>query len=155
MCQLQSIQEISQKNTWLNDRQQYCIRKIRYFKKFILLRLTRPYTYDRSRPFNWESIQTGETIRVLSKNEIMLTLDQSGKTEGCTFQAEMFNYCEKELNVFKKVDFFYDEVKQKMCKCKNIYLLQGACCSGVTAYLRPCDRSCFFFWHRSWFNKVK
>jgi hypothetical protein len=66
----------------------------------------------------------------------------------------MYEYCGKEYKVIKKVDYFFDETKQKMCKCNGIFLLDGAYCTGKTAYLALCGRNCFYFWQASWLKKV-
>ena len=44
-----------------------------------------------------------------------------------------------------------DEAKQKMCKCKDIVLLEDVLCSGrQKLYFEDCDRCCFYFWHKDW-----
>ena len=86
--------------------------------------------------------------------EIKGTLDRFRKTRGCTFQDRMYECCGKEFRVCEKVDYFFDEAKQKFCKCKNIFLLEGSYCNGKTAYLRPCERNCFYFWNINWIEKL-
>jgi len=154
MCQLQFIDEIGQKNTWFNDKLQYSIRKLRWYKKKILLSLHAVNNASKISQLNQEQIQPGDRVRVRSKAEIKRTLNRLRKTGGCTFLPEMYNHCGKEYKVFKKVDHFFDESKQDMRKCNNILLLEGSYCSGSTAYLKPCARNCFFFWQTSWLEKI-
>lgn len=155
MCQLQYIDEIGKSNNWFNDKQQYLIRKIRYFRKKIIITFHNNHDPNILLKLSNNEINPGDIVRVRSVAYIKSTLDRFNKTNGCTFQKGMYNHCEKEFRVFKRVDFFYDEAKQKMCKCKNIFLLEGSCCDGTTAYLRPCSRNCFFFWHRNWLEKIQ
>jgi hypothetical protein len=154
MCQLVHIDEMGRKNSWLNDKLQYSIRKVRYFRRTIRQRLQVKKIGGNSPPDNPEPIRPGDLVRVCSEAEIRQTLDRSRKTKGCTFQLEMYKHCGKEFKVYKKVRYFFDETKQKMCRCHDTYLLEGSFCSGKTAYLKPCGRNCFFFWQRSWLKKV-
>ena len=154
MCQLTHINEIARKNNWLNEKAQYLIRKFRYYRRTILQhfwtkKINHAYIPEKQEPF-----QPGDMVQVRSQTEIIQTLDRSRKTKGCTFQLEMFKHCEKSFKVYKKVHYFFDERKQKMCRCYDIYLLEGCFCSGRTAYLKPCDRNCYFFWQKTWLKKV-
>lgn len=153
-CQLECIGEIGEKNSRVSDRWQYLIRKKRWYWKLLSQRL-RPAGGAAPVPQGDQPpIEAGDMVRVRSEADIRLTLDRQRKTRGWTFQKEMFNCCGQEYRVFKRVDRFYDEAKQKMCKCRGIYLLEGACCNGRTAYLRPCGRNCFYFWQSAWLEKV-
>ena len=154
MCQLQYVDEMGEKNTWLNDKVQFSIRKFRWYRKRILQSLHRVENTSNISQLNQAQIQPGDTVRVRSKPEIKRTLNRFRKTRGCTFQLGMYEHCGKEYKVLKKVSYFFDEAKQKMCKCNDIFLLEGACCTGKTAYLAPCGRNCFFFWQSSWLEKV-
>lgn len=153
MCQLEYVDAIGSENGWLNDKVQFWIRKLRYYKR-VLSRIR--YTPQPcSIPLeNHEDIQSGDLVRVRSRDEIKSALDKSRKTKGCTFQVGMYDCCGREYRVLKRVDYFFDEAKQKFCKCKNIFLLEGSNCTGTTAYLRPCDRNCYFFWHVAWLKKI-
>ena len=93
-------------------------------------------------------------MRVRTKTEIEQTLDQFRRTGECVFQIEMYKHCRKEYRILKKVDHFFDPKKQKMCDCRDVYLLEGSYCSGATAYLQRCDCNCFFFWHELWLEKL-
>ena len=154
MCQLQFIDEIGHKNSWLNEKLQYSIRKLRWYKKKLSLSLRAVSNTSRISQLNPEQIEVGDLVRVRSENEIKQTLNRLRKTRGCTFQKEMYNHCGKEYKVFKKVDHFFDEAMQEMRKCNNVFLLEGSYCSGSTAYLRKCARNCFYFWQISWLEKI-
>ena len=97
----------------------------------------------------------GDFVIVLTKDEIHSILDDWGATKGCVFTPEMYERCGKTYKVFKNIDYFYDEVKQKMCKCNNIVVLERAVCSGRRKlFSEDCDRNCFQFWHISWLKKI-
>lgn len=154
MCQLQFIDEIEQKNSWLNDKLQFSIRKFRWYKRIIFRNRYSANSMSKISRVDPDQIRLGDMVRVRSETEIRQTLDGLRKTRGCTFQTEMFNHCGKEYRVFKEVGYFFDESKQKICKCNDIFLLEGSYCNGKTAYLHPCNRNCFYFWQTSWLEKV-
>ena len=103
-----------------------------------------------------QDIKEGNIVKVRPKEEIQKELDDAGKYGGCWFIDEQYEYCDKKFKVAKKVDYFFDEAKQKMVKCKNIYFLDGVLCSGrQRLYSVSCDRYCFLFWHAAWLEKVE
>ena len=68
----------------------------------------------------------------------------------------MFTHCGKEYNVLKEANYFYDEVKQKLFKCKEIVILDDTICSGKQkVYKEKCDLRCYFFKHKDWLEKVE
>jgi hypothetical protein len=80
---------------------------------------------------------------------------KEGESQGGKLTPEMYGLCGKEARVFMRVDYSYDEVKSKTCKCRNLLLLEGFFCSGKRKAFRDvCDRKCFLFWHSSWLEKV-
>ena len=154
MCQLQIIEEIGYRNSWLNDKQQWSIRKLRWYKKMVLRFLHDVLNVRKTPDLHKDQIQAGDLVRVRNKADIKRTLDGVRKTKGCTFAPLMYKECGKEHRVYKKVNYFFDEYKQKMVKCNGILLLEGSYCNGKTAYLETCDRTCFYFWQASWLEKV-
>lgn len=162
-CQLTSFPALKVRNSWFNNLFQsrikllWSAKKKALFLKNKLLHLFKPKSKPRP-PANAEQtkILPGDIVRVRSKEEIDTILDDWGGTRGCIFTPEMYSCCNRLYRTLKRVDYFYDEVKQKMCKCKNIYLLKGAVCSGRRRlFPESCDRNCFLFWHASWLEKVE
>jgi len=99
--------------------------------------------------------KAGDLVRVRSKSEIDGTLDAWCQHKGCTFIPEMYRYCGQTFRVLKQVEYFYDEVKRKSCKCRGVVFLEGVACSGERkAFPRPCDRNCFIFWRTAWLEKI-
>lgn len=153
-CQLLTIDGIGEKNSFLTDRLQYLIRKYRYYRKRIVVRLRSERTYSSTPVTEPGEIKPGDMVRVLSKDEIRHTLDRRGKVGGCSFLQNQYDFCGQEFRVFKRVDFFFDETRQKMLRSKNLFYLEGAYCDGRSAYLKPCDRHCFHYWHRNWLERA-
>jgi len=106
---------------------------------------------------NDQKIGSGDLVRVRSKEEIRQTLDDYDKYKGCLFVSDMWRYCGNTYRVFKDVNYFYDEAKFQIMKCKNTVILDGVICSGDTskAFKQKCDRSCYFFWKTAWLEKIE
>ena len=162
-CQLMNMHELTLRNSLLNNLFQFRIKLIWSTKKRVLF-LKNKLSHSlipKSQSGAFESylqtqINPGDMVKVYSKEEIRNILDDWGASQGCVFTPEMYKHCDKIFKVYKRVEYFYDEVKQKMCKCKNIVLLEGAFCSGRRKiFSEDCDRNCFQFWHVLWLKKVE
>lgn len=154
-CQLTNLKKVMKPHSALENISQKKIQKVWHIKKKIKVLKNKVITYPKESQNAKENKKQlplpGQIVRIKSKKEIKKILDEYDSTGGCVFAPEMFQYCEKSLTVYKIVNQFYDEVKEKFCKCKNIVLLDGALCSGQRKMLpADCDRNCFFFWHISW-----
>ena len=109
-----------------------------------------------SKSNNFSQIKAGDIVKVKTKKEIQGMLDERGKHKGCSFIGRMYEYCGNNYTVLKEVNYFFDEAKQKMCKCKNIVLLEEVTCSGKQKlFFESCDRSCFYFWHVDWLERIE
>ncbi|HZK05971.1 MAG TPA: hypothetical protein VFC82_09005 [Actinomycetaceae bacterium] len=100
-----------------------------------------------------EALVAGDWVRVRSLEEIEATLDHSRKLKGCSFAADMVQYCGTRQQVLKPVRRFVDERDLAIINTRGLVLLDGAMCTGTPAY-GPCDRSCFFFWREEWLEKL-
>ena len=162
-CQLTNLLEIAENNSVRENLLQSRIKGIWWAKKritFMRNRLSRLFVGSKNPavPFALPQaeIKAGDLVRVLPEAKIRSILDDWGGTKGCIFTPEMYKYCSKTYKVFKKVDYFYDEVKKKMCKCRNMVLLEDAMCSGKRkVFPADCDRNCFLFWHTTWLEKLE
>ena len=97
------------------------------------------------------AINPGDLVRVRSRTEVQQLLDQHGVYKGCTFQPDMYDHCGQIRKVSRRVDYFYDEVKEKLCKCKDLFILEGVYCTGrKRLYTDRCDLNCYPFWHKDW-----
>lgn len=157
-CQLKDINGIRVENSRYEDLFQYLIkiaqhikRNLTYIKRSSLGSVAKPG----KKPLPYAAvIAPGDTVRVRSEKEIREMLDEWGKHRGCLFVGRMYEHCGKTYKVFKEVDYFFDEVKQRMCRCRDTVLLEGVLCSGKQKlYAADCDRRCFYFWHKDWLEK--
>lgn len=94
----------------------------------------------------------GDLVRVKSREEIQSLLDRWNQLKGCSFMAEMQQYCGTTQRVLKRVNQFLDERDYRVKRCKGIYLLEGVICPGTIDF-GSCDRSCYFFWREEWLEK--
>ena len=162
-CQLTNIQDVAQKNLWLNDFFQLRVKILRSTKRKIAFLKNRASRLWKShnpaifqRKYLADQFRAGDVVRVCSKKEIRSMLNDHDKYKGCFFIDEMYEHCEKEYRVLKIVENFYDEFKQKICKCRDTVILESVVCSGrQRLYFVNCDRNCFFFWHTAWLRKIK
>ena len=161
-CQLTLIQHIAKKNSWLNHCLQYRVRLLRTSKRKVVFLMKRLLSILKIRKrsgngilYESQNIKEGDMVCVRPKDEIQNELDDAGKYKGCWFIDEQYDYCGKEFRIAKRVDYFFDEAKQKMVKCKNMFFLEGVLCSGrQRLYSVSCDRNCFLFWHIAWLEKI-
>jgi hypothetical protein len=160
-CQLVHIEELCKKQSRLASAFQLRIRLLWSVKRVITYLLTRLIWVAQGRkgpsacPAEAE-LQAGDLVRVRSEEEIRKTLDPWGECKRCVFVPEMYQYCNKTYRVFKNVSNFYDEVKQRMCRCRGVVVLTGVTCSGERRALpNACDRNCFLFWQTAWLEKIE
>jgi hypothetical protein len=158
-CQLKHIRKTTIKNSIFNCIYQYIVHSITNIKKYIVCFYRSFKNNKATRPqstYSDESvIYPGDIVKVKSKKEISSMLDSNRKYMGCFFMNEMYDCCEREYKVHNKIDFFFDETKNKMCKCSNIFLLEDSTCSGKRKlYMQKCNRGCYFFWNKDWLVKA-
>ena len=48
------------------------------------------------------SLRAGEWVEVLGRDEVLATLDANGRLDGLPFMPEMFEYCGKRFEVWKR-----------------------------------------------------
>jgi len=160
-CQLMSIKDVAEYNPWYENLFQSKIKLIWSAKKtlnFLKNRLLDPIGLKNGKPIatsiSQDELVPGDIVRVKLREEILALLDDWGRTKGCVFTPEMFNRCGQRYRVLKQVHYFYDEVKERICRCRDMVLLEGAVCSGQRRlFPSDCDRNCFQFWHVSWLEK--
>jgi hypothetical protein len=98
------------------------------------------------------NLQPGETVEVRSLEEVLSTLDETGKCKGLRWMPAQQQYCGRRLKVFKRLETMILESTREIRKAKNTVLLEGAICDGEDWY--GCDRSCFFFWREAWLKRI-
>ena len=99
-------------------------------------------------------LNPGDTVEVLSEEEIRASLDKRGKLTGLTFMHEMRKFCGKRFKIYKKVNKILIETTGELRTLRSpTYLLNGVICDGKSH--RGCDRSCFCLWRESWLKKIE
>ena len=101
------------------------------------------------------SYRAGNLVRVRSWTDILSCLDELNCTQGCYFMPSMKRYCGQEFRIVNAVERFYDEVKGKVRRCRNVYFLDGVHCDGTgNPHTTGCDRTCYIFWRTEWLEPV-
>lgn len=97
--------------------------------------------------------QTGDLVRVRSREEVLATLDPFKELKGCAFLPEMYQYCGTQQRVLRSMQHFMDERDYKLKKARGVILLEGVICNGTPTF-GACDRCCFLFWREEWLEKI-
>lgn len=161
-CQIQSLPTMSEMpGTWAepwqkrNRLRRMIKRRIWYLGNFVSELADGKYRalHISQSQSNAQTLQSGDKVRVRSREEIKAMLDKWNQFKRCSFMEEMWAYCGAEHRVYKRVNRFLDERDYLLKKCKGIVILEGVFCEGTKDY-GPCDRSCFFFWREEWLEKI-
>jgi hypothetical protein len=100
------------------------------------------------------NLQPGEFVQVLSKDEILATLDRNSKNRGLLFDSEMVRYCGGTFRVLKRVNQIVDERTGKTMKMKSpCIILEGVACA--SEYHRWCPRAIYHYWREAWLRRVE
>jgi len=99
-------------------------------------------------------LQAGEVVQVLSRKEILATLDRQGCNRGLAFGAEMLAYCGGIYRVLRQVHRIVDEKTGKMLHMKYpCIILDGVACRAD--YHRLCPKAIFHYWREAWLKRVE
>jgi hypothetical protein len=96
----------------------------------------------------------GDWVEVRSKDEILATLDKSGRLEGLPFMPQMFKWCDQRFQVYKRAHKTCDTVSGDYVGRllpNGIHL--DLRCDGA-AY-EGCQAACLIFWKEAWLRPVK
>ena len=94
------------------------------------------------------NLLAGETVEVRSQEEILATLDATGRLDAMPFMPEMLRYCGNRLRVFKRADKTCDNIKPwNMRRVKHAVHLADVRCDGKAH--GECDAGCLIFWHEA------
>jgi hypothetical protein len=101
-------------------------------------------------------LKPGERVRIKSKEEIVKTLDESGKNRGLAFDVELSPYCGRVAIVRSSVNRLLDELTGKMLDMKQpCIILEGVTCSGEYSSCRLlCPRAIPSYWREIWLERV-
>jgi hypothetical protein len=93
-----------------------------------------------------QKLALGDWVEVLSKQEILRTLDENGQLEGMPFMPEMLQFCGKRFQVYKRAHKTCDP-DFKSRRVDNAVHLETRCDGGSHG---GCQAGCLIFWKEAW-----
>jgi hypothetical protein len=93
-------------------------------------------------------LSAGDWVEVRSKEEILRTLDGDGKLDGMPFMPEMFAFCGKQFQVYKRAHKTCDTVFPVRGRRVSESVHLDTRCDG--ALHGGCQASCLIFWKDAW-----
>jgi len=97
-------------------------------------------------------LSVGDWVEVRGKDEILRTLDSDGQLEGMPFMPEMFAFCGRRFQVYKRAHKTCDTVfPVRGRRVKNAVHLDTRC--DGTAH-GGCHAGCMIFWKEAWLKPV-
>jgi hypothetical protein len=97
-------------------------------------------------------LRVGDWVEVLSKEEILQTLDDKGRLDGMPFMPEMFEFCGKRFQVYKRAHKTCDTVFPVRGRRVESAVHLETRCNG-SAHDR-CQASCLLFWKEAWLKRI-
>lgn len=98
-------------------------------------------------------LRVGDTVEVLSEDEILATLDEKGELDGLPFMPEMAKFCGRRLTVHKVAFKLCDTISGTgMRRMDNAVHLTAARCDGAAH--GGCQTSCLMYWKEEWIKRV-
>jgi hypothetical protein len=97
-------------------------------------------------------LRAGDWVEVKSKEEILATLDENGRLDEMPFMPQMFQYCGKRFQVYKRAHKTCDTVYPIRGRRVSDAVHLGLRCDGA-AY-GGCQAACLIFWKTAWLKLV-
>jgi hypothetical protein len=97
--------------------------------------------------------RAGDLVEVLSKEEILATLDSKGQLDGMPFMPEMFELCGKTTGVYKAAHKTCDTVFPVRGRRVDRAVHLDMRCDGSAH--GGCQAGCLIFWKDAWLKKAK
>jgi hypothetical protein len=98
-------------------------------------------------------LSTGDWVEVLSKEQILQTLDENGCLDGMPFMPEMLAYTGQRFRVFRRAHKTCDTVNRTGGRrVKDAVHLEEGRCSGASH--GGCEAGCLIFWKTQWLRQV-
>jgi hypothetical protein len=97
--------------------------------------------------------RAGDWVEVLSKVEILGTLDKNGCLDGLPFMPQMFKYCGQRFRIYKTAHKTCDTVSGNYAgrRLQDGYHLSLRCDGHAHG---GCQAGCLLFWKSGWFKPV-
>jgi len=98
------------------------------------------------------ALKAGDRIEVRSKGEILATLDKNGRLQGLPFMPQMFQYCGKRFEVFKRAHKTCDTVNPIAGRRVADAVHLNIRCDGHAH--GGCQAACLLFWKEAWLKPL-
>lgn len=107
-------------------------------------------------PSSRSDVQPGELVRVKSHEEILATIDGSGRNRGMSFDPEMVPFTGQTFRVLDRISTIINEKTGKMQTLKNdcIMLDEVVCKACYSTHRRFCPRAIYPYWREIWLERV-
>jgi hypothetical protein len=97
-------------------------------------------------------LNVGDWVEVKSKAEILATLDKQGRLEGMPFMYQMFQYCGKRFQVYKRAHKTCDWLHTGRSRRLPSGIHLDLRCDGST--YGGCQAGCLLYWKEAWLKPV-
>jgi len=97
-------------------------------------------------------LKVGDWVEVRSREEVLATLDENGRLEGMPFMPEMFAFCGKRFQVYKRAHKTCDTVFPVRGRRVADAVHLETRCDGLAH--GGCQASCLIFWKGAWLKRV-
>jgi hypothetical protein len=95
-------------------------------------------------------LRVGDWVEVRAKDEILATLDGNGQLDGMPFMPEMFEFCGKKLQVYKRAHKTCDP-DWRSRRIENAVHLETRCDGRAHG---GCQAGCLIYWKEAWLKPV-
>ena len=96
-------------------------------------------------------LKAGDWVEIRSKEEILATLDKSGRLDELPFMPQMFSYCGKRFKVFKRAHKTCDTVNWTGGRrLENAVHLELRCDGAAYG---GCQAACLIYWKEAWLKQ--
>jgi hypothetical protein len=95
-------------------------------------------------------LSVGDWVEVRTKEEILRTLDSGGQLDGMPFMPEMFEFCGKRFQVYKRAHKTCDP-DYKSRRIQNAVHLETRCDGRAHG---GCQAGCLIFWKEAWLRPI-
>ena len=100
------------------------------------------------------NLKAGDWVEVRGREEILATLDESGRLDNLPFMPEMLEYCGQRLRVFKRADKTCEYTQGwSIRRVTNSVHLEGVRCNGSGH--DGCQAGCLMFWKEAWLRRAE
>ena len=98
-------------------------------------------------------LRVGDWVEVRSKAQILQTLDSRGRLDGMPFMPEMFSYCGRQFQVYKRAHKTCDTVFPVRGRRIDRTVHLETRCDGQAH--DGCQAGCLLFWKEAWLKPIR